>query len=71
MGRTEGGGEITALIQLVAFSFFSRFLIPRNSVTNIFKPNLLQAFLGRRKRAVSAGRLEFRLEDLQWLGESL
>ena len=55
----------------VTSRFFSKFLFPRNTVTNIFKPNLLQTFLGRRRRAVGAARmLNFQLEDQQWLGES-
>ena len=32
--------------------FFSKFLIQRNSVENIFKPNVLQQLLGRRKRHI-------------------
>ena len=55
----------------VTSRFFSKFLFPRNTVTNIFKPNLIQTFLGRRKRDVDTARmLNFQLEDQQWLGES-
>ena len=35
----------------LSYRFFSKFLIPRNSVENIFKPNILQTLLsGRKKR---------------------
>ena len=33
-------------------SFFSKFLIQRNTVENIFKPNILQTLLGRKKRDI-------------------
>ena len=35
------------------FRFFSKFLIQRNTVENIFKPNILQTLLGRRRRDIA------------------
>ena len=40
------------LFRVLLLRFFSKFLIQRNTVENIFKPNILQTLLGRRRRDI-------------------
>jgi hypothetical protein len=47
-----GGGSVPA----PNHRFWSKFLVERNTVENIFKPNLLQSLLGRRRREVPGDR---------------
>ena len=46
------------LFRLLLLRFFSKFLIQRNTVENIFKPNILQTLLGRRRRDIRGDILE-------------
>jgi len=65
MGNLIGIPEHMITLNGNTNGFFSKFLIERNSVENIFKPNILQTLLGRKKREIEViqGSTGFVTED--------